>query len=146
MEDSGTEVVDGIVIRLAVRSDDTDFTLNGLVADAGDFALNTKERERVTNGDGVGTISVWNSRLTTPEQADAFLEPKKRISFRLNVELVRVLPFDLHVVREPLDDVRPGAGGHCGLQDVWRSNKAIRRQIQGRLALLAETGTLVSRN
>ena len=146
MEDSGTEVVDGIVIRLAVRSDDTDFMVNGLVADAGDFALNTKERERVTNGDGIGTISVWDSRLATAEQADAFLEPKKRISFRLDVNLVRALPFDLHVVREPLDDARQGAGGHCGLQDVWRSNKAVRRQIQGRLALLAGTGTLLSRN
>jgi hypothetical protein len=146
MADLGSDMLDGTVIRLAVRSDETDFTANGLVADAGDFSLNTKERQRVTDRDGVGSISVWDSYLATAEQADAFLEPKKRISFRLNVALIRALPFDLHVIREPLDDSRPGGGGHCGLQDVWRSNKAMRRQIQGRLALLAGTGTLLSRN
>jgi hypothetical protein len=146
MAEAQTELFEGMVIRLAIRSEDTDFVANGFVADAGDFALNTKERERVTNGDGIGSISVWDARLTTAEQADAFLEPKRRVSFQLNAQLIRALTFDLHVYREPLDDPRPGADGHCGLQDVWRTSKALRRQIQGRLALLAGTGTLVSRN
>lgn len=146
MADAHAELFEGMVIRLAVRSEDTDFVPNGLLADAGDFALNTKERERVTNGDGIGSISVWDSRSTTAEQADAFLDPKRRVWFQLNAQLIRALPFDLHVYREPLDDPKPGADGHCGLQDVWRPGKTLRRQIQGRLALLAGTGTLVSRN
>lgn len=146
MQNVTSELLDGIVIRLGVRSEGTDFVANGLIADAGDFTLNSKERERVDTGDGIGAISVWDFSLTTAAQADAFLDPKTRVSFQLNARLVRELPFDLHIFRDPLDDPRPGATGHCELQDVWRNDKAVRRQIQGRLALLAGAGTIVSRN
>lgn len=140
-----SELLDGVVIRLAVRSD-IDFIPDRLAADAGDFALSTQERQRVISGDGVGSISVWDSQRTTPEQADAFLEPKPRIAFRLSVALIRQLPFDLHVASDPLNDPRAGAAGHCTLEDVWRSDKHIRRQIQGRLALIAGDAIVVSRN
>lgn len=146
MPPSRVEVTAGLVIRLGVRSAHTDFSPDGVVADAGDFTLNTKERDRVENGDGIGAISVWDAHLTTPSEADAFLEPKTRVAFHLNVALINQLPFNLHVFREPLDDPRRGAAGHCALEDVWRADKRLRRQIQGRLAVLAGRGVFVSRN
>lgn len=137
------ELSTGVVIRLAARSRENDFSALEFVADASDFELNSEERERVKTGDGVGSISVWDEALTTAEQADAFLQPKLRIAFRIDVAEVVSLPFDLHIFRDPLDDRRPGAIGHCALEDVWRKDKQLRQQIRGRLAVIAGTGILL---
>src|SRR4051794_35821800 len=125
MADERAELTEGVVLRLAVRSAETDFIPGSIIADAGDFSLNSKERERVQNGDGIGSLSVWDGARTTPVQADAFLDPKERVAFRINVALVRALPFDLHVFRDPLSDPKPGADGHCALEDVWRSERRL---------------------
>jgi hypothetical protein len=116
-------------------------------AEAGMFALSTRER------DGSGRLSVCVSRLTTPEQAWAFLDnnPKYTYMVCLNVDKIRSIRFPgklnevapLDVVWHPMAELagKAGAEGHAGivgLHDSARPSSAERKFLRKELAKIAE--------
>jgi len=117
------------------------FYADGLRPDGDDFALNSKEEERVKHGDGIGALSVWDAQLTTPGQANR--QPKSRIVLELDVVAIRDLTHDLHVWREPEDADWEGADGHCALQNVWGATKRARKEIRGDLVNISQVRGIV---
>ncbi|MBF0547747.1 MAG: hypothetical protein HQM08_25130 [Candidatus Riflebacteria bacterium] len=70
-------------------------------------------------------VSVWDLSLTTISQAKSFRENEVLLAFGLKVLDVHVVRkmFELsrlEVVADPLEDSRPGAIGHCGIQGLDR--------------------------
>jgi hypothetical protein len=122
-----------------------DFSIDELRADAGDFKLNSQEREDMEkHPNHVGAITVWDAGLTTVENVLVFLDSGRRLAFNMSVSEILELPFGLHVFRSPLKDLRNGANGHCSLEDMWPTDRQRRRQLQGRLAMIAGTGFVVN--
>ena len=85
----------------------------------------------------VGSLSVWDAALTTPAQANAFLPARKRAVLWLDVADIRNLPYSLHVYREPIPGMLPGADGHCVIENVWAEDKRTRKQIRVDLVEIA---------
>jgi hypothetical protein len=96
-------------------------------------------------------VSVWDLQLTTIEQAKAFCTSEPLLAFSLTVQDVNdvsqifQLP-RLKVVADPLNDPRPGASGHCGIEGLDRQSgegkktyKATRDELARRANLIEET-------
>jgi hypothetical protein len=130
------ELTDGTVFRLGRRDVGDAFYADGIVPDVDDFLLSTADNERVVQMK-VGSLSVWDAARTTPAEANAFLPPRTRAVLWLGVSDVRRLPYDLRVFREPLPENRPGAEGHCVIENVWSDDKRLRKQIRADLVEIA---------
>jgi hypothetical protein len=130
------ELTDGTVFRLGRRDLADAFYSAGIVADVDDFLLSTADDERVQQM-AIGSLSVWDEALTKPSRANAFLPPRNRAVLWLDVADIRALPYTLRVYREPLPDDRPGADGHCVIENVWSLDKRLRKQIRADLVLIA---------
>jgi hypothetical protein len=125
------ELADGTVFRLGRRDVSDAFYADGIVPDVDEFLLSTADNERVQQMK-VGSLSVWDAALTTPAEANAFLPPRTRAVLWLVVSDLRSLPYELRVFREPLSVDRPGADGHCVIED-----KRLRKQIRADLVEIA---------
>jgi hypothetical protein len=92
------------------------------------FRPSSKDQEDAKARGGPVRVTVWDSQLTTPSQAKAFWGRSERaIAFELPVSGVvqlrqRYHRPELRVVRDPLDDPRPGAQGHCGFEGLDRKS------------------------
>jgi hypothetical protein len=130
------ELTEGTVFRLGRRDAGDAFYSDGVVPDVDDFLLSTADNERVQQMK-VGSLSVWDAALTTPAEANAFLPPRSRAVLWLDIADIRGLPYGLHVYREPLPEQRPGAAGHCVIENVWSEDKRSRKQTRVDLVDLA---------
>lgn len=95
-------------------------------------------------------LSVWDQDQTTPLQALDIMggSPKHNVAGYLPVGVIRQsVSADLDVIwdRLPLDEERPGAGGHCGLVGLdgaeSKAAKERRKQLRRMLADLANLDT-----
>jgi hypothetical protein len=96
-------------------------------------------------------VSVWDIQLTTIEQAKAFRTSELLLAFILTVQDVNDVRQIFHlprlkVVADPLNDPRPGAIGHCGIEGLDRQSgegrktyKATRDELARRAKLREET-------
>jgi hypothetical protein len=92
------------------------------------FRPSSKDIEDAKARGGPVRAPVWDPQLTTAAQAKTFwgrLEPA--IAFELAVSGVHRLQQkhnrpQLRVVRDPLNDPRPGARGHCGFEGLDRKS------------------------
>lgn len=92
-------------------------------------------------------VSVWETLLTTVIQAQAFRAVPDTIPYRLSVSDVvatkeKLQPNGrLRVVADPLNDPKPGANGHCGIEGLDRlpsEGGLIYKALRDELALKAQ--------
>ncbi len=137
------EPLDGsdCVIRLALHP--SDMGNEGLLPNA--FNLSTAERESEDP-----RLSVWETSLTTVEQARSFAtNPKRRVVATFDVSVVRNANENLDVVWDLIENPRPGEEGHCGITGLFlddsRQRKVLRRALvdavneQGEIDLLPDS-------
>ena len=96
-----------------------------------DFRLTDKECAAAESNEGIGGLSVWDFERTTPDQARAFLGTPRPTIYSLNVAAVRgITAYSLHVCRDPINDPREGADGHCLIANVYSRDEKVRRSIR----------------
>jgi len=93
--------------------------------------------EDVEEGKRIGRppgLSTWDAGVTTKTQAAAFLHnatPTPWKAFQTRVGAVRDLACkrvrSLDVLTDPLDDLRPGAEGHCRIEGLQRPTGMLKR-------------------
>jgi hypothetical protein len=142
------EVEAGVVFRLGRRDLTERFFPNGPVPDTDDFGLSELEKIDAQKLGGKGSLSVWDASITTPEEANAFLESpqKTRIVLDLEVKQIRELPHNLHIFREAEEKELPGRDGHCVIENVWSVDKRIRKAIQSDLVTVSRVRGTVGPN
>ena len=66
-------------------------------------------------------VSVWEHGVTSEEEARAFRPGRETKIYYLRVgDVVAVDRHRISVLADPLDDGRPGAEGHCGIEGLHR--------------------------
>ena len=131
----------GVVLRLGRRPEEEVFYSDGRVPIPDDFNLGSDEKADAVRLN-FAQLSVWDERLTTPEQARQFLSPNHRMPLWLSVaDIRRILESPttqrtLRVFRDPEQRSLPGAEGHCVVENVWPS-KADFRRIRADLVAIA---------
>ena len=123
---------EGIVFRLCTqRTPDGLYFYKEVKPIPVDFRLTDKECAAAEFNGGVGGLSVWDFNRTTPEQARAFLTTPRPTIYSLSVAEVRgITSADLHVCRDPINDPRAGADGHCLVANVYSRDEKVRRSIR----------------
>ena len=138
-----SEVFEGVVLRLGRRSEEELFYASGRVPIPDDFNLGSDEKAEASRTN-FAQLTVWDERLTTPEQATEFLSPNYRLPLWLSVADIRDIlesqatQQSLRVFRDPEKRPLPGAEGHCNIENVWPS-KADFRRIRADLVAIAKS-------
>jgi hypothetical protein len=136
MPSAGEELTSGVVFRFGVRSPDEMFYSDRRKPLVGDFDLGSLEQTEAKRTH-TASLSAWDEALTTVEQAQAFINPQRRLPIWLSVADIRALPHDLHVQRSPHEKNLPGREGHCDVGNVWSDDKITLKRIRSDLRDIA---------
>jgi len=124
------ELLEGVVFRLARRSEHELFFPDRRVPLPDDFNLGSTETAKAQEHK-FAQLSVWDETRTTVDQAREFLSPPYRMAFWLSVRQIReILQSEaqrLRVFRDPEARPLPGADGHCVIENIWPSKADFRR-------------------
>lgn len=137
------ELFAGVVLRLGRRSEEELFYAAGRVPIPDDFNLGSDEKAEASRLN-FAQLTVWDERLTTPDQAREFLHPNYRLPLWLSVaDIRRILESSatqqtLRVFSDPETRPLPGADGHCNVGNIWPS-KADYRRIRADLVGIARS-------
>lgn len=131
-----------IVLRLVSLKDQ--FIPRGAILPTWEaFNPSSEDKEEARRRGCDPRVSVWDSELTTVEQAQAFRRDTECKPYWLRVEDIHAVGAfaavrRLRVVADPLPEEKPGAAGHCGIEGLHRKDGESKKDWKTLLDKLAQ--------